>query len=1354
MRLVYWAASLVLLVSLALHTVPYVARDFIVFTLLEQGAQEAKLKRVSIDWLSAKVGLQGLAVRHNEASVLEVDRLDFDIYLKELFDDRLRLSGLRVEGAEVVLQQQDQLILLGPIALAGGASADEQEAGESSLEFGSDRIELVDLNIELLQPTGAQRLGIERLNVGGLYQWAPLESTDIRFVGHLNGAPVTIDSSALPLPERKTVSVNIALRELELTPLLTVLEPDIAARLDANLSIDIAVEGFRASVSQSGSLGLSEVDVSVDDTQLKAARLFWRGESQQQLDLNEGAELLQQIVVDGVFTAEGVALAQGSQNLQFGGLEAESNLTLTLVQQLIEGSASLTIDELGIESEEGRIELLKLTAEAPLIASAETLAVGFSLEDLVAEYPPSRNIRLGAGSGVVSLMPQAEEPIWQPGGAQAELSITQIDVDMPELYLAMEALELSGHSTSFDALDQVALKTEIQGLVLDQTGLTQRLSLNSPGLSADINATVSEDLQQLQTDLSVESGVFNLSLADESFNLSGLSLAGPIAVYLPKGGEPVSADNFLRSDLALKLAQFKAQGSALNALVNELHIGARVDQEVGDLDLNLRLKDVDLSTPTFSIKGANPSLQVNGALGNELQQLSAQVELASDNLKMSTQGNRVAWSGFNLVGPLQVSLSPDAVDKPLSLDAQVTLGQLSFTGVDNNTELTLAELSGAAALSQQDSASLNANLSAKGLSLQSAGQSLLLSSTQISPKLNFADTLGQLDPLAVSGSLGAALQTLALQSGDRRVNLATLDTELSIQSQPLQQRVGGTLSTTGLSFEDAKVNLKLDELKLKPTIDRGASALDISSPLSIQGLSYLAEGQRAGVVGLSSNIGLSLASSSQGDLSLQQLEVGATRIADLTLEGDQPVKLAETNLERLLVDARQQINLQQLELGKLLVGSPETPLLSLESLKLDRASYADSFVQLGSLVTQDLIANLQTQLTAAEENAESKSVSDTENLEAKGSAPGMATPSEKRLPVDISLQGWSAQGRTELNYRDASLAAPLALKLVASQISAGTWDSRAGKALPLTLRATLNDSADISLDANLTPLRTNPTGDWKLKIAALPMPILSPLVQTFAGYQIRSGSLNLDSSGTLEEGQLKGNNAVRIQRLEVQRAQGDAASETDRLFTMPLPSAVSLLESDERVIKLDLPVSGNINDPKFNYQDVIQIVVTKGVKEGAMAYLTNSLQPFGAIFMVYNVVKDANESGRFIQLQPLEFDPGSSELNQTGRDYAAKLAGMMQDRPTLTLEICPVTLVDEERLLWDRLVEEQASSESPLPEKELGGLWDQRIGELAAGRVEALRSVLVRVGVENERIFPCIALNGATEGAPRVELAF
>ena len=1378
MRLVYWVASLLLVGLLSLHTLPYVARDLIVYSLLQQGADEAKLRVVNIDWLNAKVALRDLVVQHQAASVLRVERLDFDIYLKELLDDRLRLSGLRLEGADLQLRQQDQLILLGPIVLAGQAGQQPESAGDIGYEFGSDLIELVDFNIELLQPQGAQQLNIERLNVGGLYQWSPLESTDIRFVGHINGAPITIDSSALPLPERKTVSVDIALRQLDLTPLLTTLEPQMAASLDANLSIEVAVEGFNAWISQTGTLALNDVAVRTDEAEIGVSSLIWQGEAQQQLDLADGAQLLKELGLKGVLRAEAVQLSQAAQSASFGVIELQPDLRFTPAQQALYGALGVSLNNSDLRNADAGIQLTAVKLDAPAINSGEPLRVDLSVEGIAASDGEGLRLTLEKLAGALRLSAEAGAPVWTPAAAAGELSLGEFRFQSPDLEAQLSQLDLIADSSSINQLENVMLKAtsevieinagELQGqleqldLALDyvahQEQLEFRIDLSQPdiqqadvGLSArqistEFDGRLPADLSELEAQLAIDASGLQLRQAEDRYEVAALTLQGPIKSQLPSPQTPLGAQLLDTAAINLNLQGLNANGASLSGTLKQLGMQSQYEQSSGLLGLKLDVTEADLKAGELAAKTDAYALGVAGTLTDEFSLFSGDLSLQSTGLRLQQSAVDLKWKSLEFKGPLQLALVQDSTALPFALSGSLNLQQLALMN-QPQTSLSVGQLSGDLSILQQETLALSAGLNLQQFSLSDGSQQIEIDAVRLDPQLKFSQTLAVLDPQSLNGSLSTTLEGFGLNSSTADVSLAKLSADLNVSSAGEQQRISGAIAGSNIAVQQSELSVSLESIKLQPDMQRSADGISLSTPINLVQALYQDQQQQAQLDRLETDLKLQL--DPTGTLSSATL--GSTTLGPVAFTGEQPVKLQQATLQSFSLGSKQQIGVKQLQLSDLQVGATEAPMLALQRFELDRAEFADNFLQLGTLVTEDLLANLQSQLKAAPAEPANRSSSNPEEAEQVSVD---SSAKEKHLPVDIKLDGWQAQGRSELSYLDTSLAAPLNLKLVASQISAGAWDSRSGDVLPLKLRAKLNDSADISIDANITPLLTKPNGDWKLSVSSLPMPILSPLVQSFAGYQIRSGSLNLDSSGTLKAGQLKGNNAVRIQRLEVQRGEGSTASETDETFTMPLPSAIAILENDERVIKLDLPVSGDINDPKFNYQDVIQIVVTKGVKEGAMAYLTNSLQPFGAIFMVYNAVKDANESGRFIQLQALEFDSTELALNQSGRDYAAKLAGMMQERPSLTLEICPITTTDEEGLLWDRLVEENRAAESPLPELELGDLWSQRIAELAAGRIESLRSALIRVGVANERIFPCIARSGVAEGSPRVELAF
>ena len=1379
MRLVYWLVSLLLVGALTVHSVPYVARDLIVYSLIEQGVESAQLKRVNIDWLNAKLELQGLELSHQQRSALSVDRLSFDIYLQELLDNRLRLSGLRLEGVAAQLRREDQLLLLGPIVLLGGEPQTQtDEEGASSYEFGSDLIEFVDVNIELLQPSASQKLNIERLNIGGLYQWSPLEATDLRFVGRLNGAPITIDSSALPLPERKTLSVQLALRQLELTPLIEAFSPGLAATVDLNLSVELALEGYQAWISQSGTVQLSDVSVALAETRAELDSLSWQGESSQQLNLQEGVEPLVALALDGLLEADQVELETGQLAAALSALSLDTDLSFNPATLALDGSGRLRGTDLDLNQSGQKLQLGSVNLSLPDLSNGSQTAVDLSAADISAMGSRRETLSLGQLNADLVLGQQSGQPIWQPVSLAGDISLSGLDAKAEGAEAAVAELQANLSSSSLSALEQLQFDASFSELSVSQADANAVLNsgnvslnydatteqvelrselaqnqlkladqqLSSGSISAGINGTLPLDFSQFSGEIGVQSEKLSYSAPETSHSLASIDLKSALSTLFPSEQNPTSIELVKRLELSADLRAVSLDSPEIGGQIETLALETDLASRTGAAKVELKIDQADLSTPAISAKAKAYRAVLDGVFGQQWQRFVGAVELESNGAAVKASELDANWEEFSFAGPVKLQLTPDILSQPLTLRGDLGVKQLDVKAAE--TDLNLAGLSGNLQLNQQEAFSVAGSLRIDGIDLDQTGQRVKLSSAQLRPNLKFSHLLAQLDPLAVSGGVQVSLNELLANLPGQELSLARLASDFQLQSDTNKQSLAGSLSTGGLSYQADQLSLELAEFSAQPEIARDSAGMTIDTPISLSGVSYRDTDQSANLDELNGSVSARL----NPDLGFLTAELSALSLTGLRAELDEILRLEQAQLAKLTVEqplhTQLQAQLQELQLRQFSLGPQEANLVSLSSLSLDRAAFDDDLLDLGVLVTENLQANLQSELNASSANNDSAA----SQLSATQTA-GESTQ-DRRLPIDIKLQSFDARGQTQLNYRDSSLAAPLNLNLVASKLSAGSWDSRAGKPLAINLRAKLNDSADISVDASFTPLKAKPDGQWNAQIQSLQMPILSPLVQTFAGYQIRAGALSLDAKGTLEAGQLKGSNAVRIQRLEVQRGAESAADETDKLFTMPLPSAVSLLEKEDRLIELDLPVSGDINDPQFNYQDIIQIVVTKGVKEGATLYLTNALQPFGAIYMLYNTVKDVNESGRFIQLQPLEFDPATSVLNQAGRDYAAKLGGMMQERPGLTLEICPITLVSEEQVLWDELVKAQEGAEKALTGKALGDEWNQRIAGLAAARIESLRSTLIRLGVSNERIFPCIARSGATEGAPRVELAF
>jgi hypothetical protein len=98
----------------------------------------------------------------------------------------------------------------------------------------------------------------------------------------------------------------------------------------------------------------------------------------------------------------------------------------------------------------------------------------------------------------------------------------------------------------------------------------------------------------------------------------------------------------------------------------------------------------------------------------------------------------------------------------------------------------------------------------------------------------------------------------------------------------------------------------------------------------------------------------------------------------------------------------------------------------------------------------------------------------------------------------------------------------------------------------------------------------------ELTFRNLSMSDYSPYTASFAGRKIDSGKLELNLKYKIDDGQLQGEHDVTLTDLVL----GDKVDHPDA-SSLPLALAVSLLKDSNGVIDIDLPVTGDINDPEF-----------------------------------------------------------------------------------------------------------------------------------------------------------------------------
>ena len=235
-----------------------------------------------------------------------------------------------------------------------------------------------------------------------------------------------------------------------------------------------------------------------------------------------------------------------------------------------------------------------------------------------------------------------------------------------------------------------------------------------------------------------------------------------------------------------------------------------------------------------------------------------------------------------------------------------------------------------------------------------------------------------------------------------------------------------------------------------------------------------------------------------------------------------------------------------------------------------------------------------------------------------------------------------------------------------------------------------------------------------------------PSTPRYAGYAIQKGKLALNLKYRIEKKKLDAENKVFLDQFTF----GEAVDSPDAT-KLPVRLAVSLLKDRKGEIRLDLPVTGQTDDPKFSvWGIVVKIIVNLLVKAA-----TSPFALLGAMF------------GGGEELSYLEFDPGLSVPPEAGEGKIANLAKVLDERPGLKLEIEGHVDLEKDKEALRQIAFRRKVSAQKLKELARGGaaapaidnvlqVTNDDLRQLAVRRASGVRDRLLRSGkVDPERVF-------------------
>jgi uncharacterized protein involved in outer membrane biogenesis len=263
--------------------------------------------------------------------------------------------------------------------------------------------------------------------------------------------------------------------------------------------------------------------------------------------------------------------------------------------------------------------------------------------------------------------------------------------------------------------------------------------------------------------------------------------------------------------------------------------------------------------------------------------------------------------------------------------------------------------------------------------------------------------------------------------------------------------------------------------------------------------------------------------------------------------------------------------------------------------------------------------------------------------------PAAATtePAAPAVTQDVQIEELTMQGgRVEFQDRTLKPNYTASMTEIGGRVSG--LSSAETSLADVELRGKMNDSAPLEITGKVNPLKRDLFVDLRARFTGMDLSPTSPYSGKYVGYVIEKGKLSFDLKYLIDKDKLNSENKVFIDQFTF----GEKVNSPDAT-SLPVKLAVALLKDRKGEIHLDIPVTGNLDDPKFSvFSIVLQVIgnlITKAV--------TSPFALLGAAF------------GGGEGMQYVEFEPGLATIPPDGKKKIEALAAALVEKPSLKLEI-------------------------------------------------------------------------------------
>jgi|GEM_PF-1287768 hypothetical protein len=897
------------------------------------------------------------------------------------------------------------------------------------------------------------------------------------------------------------------------------------------------------------------------------------------------------------------------------------------------------------------------------------------------------------------------------------------DIDITKVYLPIQSLRHFLPSPYHEGKGQIDITGRLQFSQTQANGAPvfdiKNLTLNTQIDELELPLNQQDKVTTKSTSFALSQSAFQFSSADKLMAAGTLDLRSEHSSF-------TQAEQKVAFDALTLKTPFTIEQSELG-LTTTGTLEAQLETfSFTQAQITAQLAKLSLKTP-FNLQQGEQGLATTGTLDTQINDLA----FTQDDLQAQ-------FDTLTLTSPFDIK--QDAQSLTSTGDIALTLNSVSFAQADQKAQFDQLTLNTPFSVKQDEQLGLTANLNTTELNLNTLSLSLDSLALQNKHLVMLLDNVSvNMDPQNI---LTAALSTeirsnnLAVQQAgntanydvfnlSNTLNLRKEGENISAKNAQLDINIEGLTATESnekqLSLGRATLTaeqLDVEQVNQQPPAITGNNITITSESVDslLSDKKRLASWRNANINGLSFT-----QQDSDFDASFAQLTIADLIVSEPISEADnKQTQPALSQIGNILVE---QVNATQdgAKIKQITVDSAKVNLI------LDAQKRIENLVFVETEQQKPPQTSVRNRTSPREEDA--KNV--IKNTQQAGQNPAF------KAPYYVILDAYDTTGSSSIYVQDNSISPALQRTLEIDTLSLRNLNTqKKDQATVLALKARNGKYTTLQGDVTIWPLAEKLTLDSEVVIKEAELPPYSSYIATVLGYQIDSGQLDLDLKLKSKNGILSGNSNILLREFDLGGRQD--SSTVIKAGAVPLNIAISVLKDSNNNIDLDIPLSGDIENPAFGWQDFLLLPVRKALFSASSTYLMQTFVPYANVI---SIAQFAGDQLLRIRVEPLMFTAQDSDLNESQAIFLQQLTALMKDKKDSQLKACGIASYLDLGL--------------QKPPVAIDDDTRDKAKMLAQKRADHLKDYLVNEGIASSRILLCSPeVDLSNSSKPRVELNF